>query len=42
MNETQKRSSTVAKDTDREKSLGIFSLHGVPDSNPIELFEPAQ
>lgn len=29
MSETQKRSSTVAKDTDREKSPCIFSLHGV-------------
>src|SRR3954469_10746880 len=29
MNEQQKGSSTVAKDTDREKPPGIFSLHGV-------------
>src|SRR3954469_16026454 len=29
MNEQQKGSSTVAKDTDREKPPGTFSLHGV-------------
>lgn len=29
MNQTQKGSSTVAHDTEREKPPGIFSLHGV-------------
>src|SRR6185295_3796281 len=29
MNETQRGSSTVANDADREKPPGIFSMHGV-------------